>query len=80
VRAGKIRAYAVTARKRLATAPDIATVDEADVPGFYMSIWSAAKECGSGPISSPTVAYHDQFGSLAKRRSIDTAIFAPDYL
>jgi tripartite-type tricarboxylate transporter receptor subunit TctC len=39
VRAGKIRAYAVTANKRLAAAPDIPTVDEAGLPGFYMAIW-----------------------------------------
>src|SRR5262245_43849759 len=41
VRAGKIRAYAVTARKRLDSAPDIPTVDEAGVPALHMSIWSA---------------------------------------
>jgi tripartite-type tricarboxylate transporter receptor subunit TctC len=41
VRAGKIRAYAVTAKTRLASAPDIPTVDEAGLPGFYMSVWNA---------------------------------------
>ena len=39
VRAGKIKAYAVTAKARLAAAPEIPTVDEAGVPGFYISIW-----------------------------------------
>ena len=39
VRAGKIRAYAVTSRTRLAAAPEIPTVDEAGLPGFYMSVW-----------------------------------------
>jgi tripartite-type tricarboxylate transporter receptor subunit TctC len=39
VRGGKIRAYAVTAKTRLAAAPDIPTVDEAGLPGFYISIW-----------------------------------------
>jgi len=39
VRAGTIRAYAVTARARLAAAPDIPTVDEAGLEKFYMSIW-----------------------------------------
>jgi len=34
---GKIRAYAVTASTRLASAPDIPTVDEAGLPGFHMS-------------------------------------------
>ena len=39
VREGKIRALAVTANKRLASAPDIPTVDEAGLPGFYISVW-----------------------------------------
>jgi tripartite-type tricarboxylate transporter receptor subunit TctC len=41
VRAGKVRGYAITAKSRLASAPDIPTVDEAGLPGFYMSIWHA---------------------------------------
>jgi tripartite-type tricarboxylate transporter receptor subunit TctC len=39
VRGGKIKAYAVTARARSAAAPDIPTVDETGLPGFYISIW-----------------------------------------
>jgi tripartite-type tricarboxylate transporter receptor subunit TctC len=39
VRAGQIRAYAVTAKTRLAAAPDIPTVDEAGLPGFYIAVW-----------------------------------------
>jgi len=39
VRAGKIRAYAVTSKTRLAAAPDIPTVDEAGLPGLYVSVW-----------------------------------------
>jgi tripartite-type tricarboxylate transporter receptor subunit TctC len=41
VRAGSIKAYAVTAKSRLASAPDIPTVDEAGLPGFYISLWQA---------------------------------------
>jgi len=41
VRAGTIRAYAVAAKGRLAVAPEIATVDEAGLPGFYMEAWQA---------------------------------------
>jgi tripartite-type tricarboxylate transporter receptor subunit TctC len=33
-------AYAVTADTRLAAAPEIPTVDEAGVPGFYASVWT----------------------------------------
>src|SRR5258708_8087840 len=39
VREGKIRAFAVTANKRLASAPDIPTVHEARLPAFYISVW-----------------------------------------
>jgi tripartite-type tricarboxylate transporter receptor subunit TctC len=39
VRAGKIKAYAVTARTRLSAAPNIPTVDEAGLPGLYVSVW-----------------------------------------
>jgi tripartite-type tricarboxylate transporter receptor subunit TctC len=41
VRGGGIKAYAVAAKTRLASAPDIPTVDEAGLPGFYMSHWNA---------------------------------------
>jgi tripartite-type tricarboxylate transporter receptor subunit TctC len=39
VRAGAIKAYAVTASRRLAAAPDIPTVDQAGFPGLYSSVW-----------------------------------------
>jgi tripartite-type tricarboxylate transporter receptor subunit TctC len=41
VRGGTIKAYAVMAKTRLAAAPEIPTVDEAGLPGFYMSAWQA---------------------------------------
>ena len=41
VRAGRVKAYAVTSKTRLAAAPDIPTVDEAGLPGFYISVWHA---------------------------------------
>jgi tripartite-type tricarboxylate transporter receptor subunit TctC len=40
IRTGNIRAYAITDRKRLSAAPDIPTVDEAGLPGFYMTLWN----------------------------------------
>ena len=39
VRNGKLKAYAVTAKNRLPSAPDIPSVDEAGMPGFYISVW-----------------------------------------
>ena len=41
IRANKMRAYAVTSKTRLASAPEIPTTDEAGLPNFYMSIWHA---------------------------------------
>jgi tripartite-type tricarboxylate transporter receptor subunit TctC len=41
VRSGQIKAYAVAAKARLAFAPDIPTADEAGLPGYYVSNWTA---------------------------------------
>jgi tripartite-type tricarboxylate transporter receptor subunit TctC len=41
VSAGTIKAYAVTAKARLVAAPDIPTVDEAGLSGFYALNWQA---------------------------------------
>jgi tripartite-type tricarboxylate transporter receptor subunit TctC len=39
VRAGKIKAFAITSKTRLASAPGIPTVDEAGLPDFYSLLW-----------------------------------------
>jgi tripartite-type tricarboxylate transporter receptor subunit TctC len=41
VRNGQIRAYALSAKTRTEAAPEIPTVDEAGLPGFYVSVWNA---------------------------------------
>ncbi|HLQ92188.1 MAG TPA: tripartite tricarboxylate transporter substrate-binding protein [Xanthobacteraceae bacterium] len=51
VRSGNIKAYAVTAKSRLPAAPDIPTVDEAGLPGFYLSNWYAL----FGPKGTPKI-------------------------
>ncbi len=38
---GRIKAYAVTAKKRIDAAPEIPTANEAGLPGFYASVWNA---------------------------------------
>jgi tripartite-type tricarboxylate transporter receptor subunit TctC len=40
VRAGNIRAYAVTDSKRLEQVADVPTTDEAGLPNFHMTVWS----------------------------------------
>jgi tripartite-type tricarboxylate transporter receptor subunit TctC len=39
LRGGKIKAFGVAAKTRLALAPDIPTTDEAGLPEFYLSVW-----------------------------------------
>ncbi len=41
VKSGALKAYAVTAKERIAVAPDIPTTDEAGLPGYYFSFWHA---------------------------------------
>ncbi|HJY76395.1 MAG TPA: tripartite tricarboxylate transporter substrate-binding protein, partial [Burkholderiales bacterium] len=39
VRAGKLKAIAVSTRKRTPQAPEVPTVDESGVPGYDVSVW-----------------------------------------
>ena len=39
LREGTIKAYAVTSKNCFAATPDIPTVDEAGLPGLYISVW-----------------------------------------
>ena len=39
IQAGKIKAFAVTAKQRMKAMPDIPTVDEAGLPGLYIAVW-----------------------------------------
>jgi len=41
VRAGRIKVYAVAGKRRSIAAPEIPTVDEAGLPGFYVANWTA---------------------------------------
>ncbi len=40
VQAGTIKAFAVTAKSRLAVAPNVPSVDEAGLPGLHFSLWA----------------------------------------
>jgi tripartite-type tricarboxylate transporter receptor subunit TctC len=40
VLSGSVKAFAVTAKNRLLAAPDIPSVDEVGLPGFYFSLWA----------------------------------------
>jgi len=73
VRAGTTRAYAVTANTRLASAPAIPTVDEAGLPGFYISVWHALwvpKGTPKNIIATLNAAVVDALADPAVRRRL----------
>jgi len=73
VRSGSIKAFAVTAKTRLAQAPEILTVDEAGLPGFYLSNWGALwapKGTPRNVIAKLNVAVVDALADPAVRRRI----------
>jgi tripartite-type tricarboxylate transporter receptor subunit TctC len=41
IKAGKIKAYGVTMKKRLSSLPDVPTMHEAGLPNFEISVWHA---------------------------------------
>jgi tripartite-type tricarboxylate transporter receptor subunit TctC len=73
VRDGNIKAYAVTSRVRIASAPDIPTVDEAGLPGFYISVWSgmwAPKGTPQAVISKLNAAVVDALADQSVQRQL----------
>ena len=49
VRAGRLRAVAVGAKKRIAIAPDLPTVIESGLPGFDVSLWAGVLTTAGTP-------------------------------
>lgn len=49
VRAGNIKAYAITSDKRIEVLPDVQSADEAGLPGFHVSTWNALFAPGGTP-------------------------------
>jgi tripartite-type tricarboxylate transporter receptor subunit TctC len=73
VRAGKIKAYAVTAKDHLPAAPDIPTVDEAGLSGLHMAPWHGiwvAKGTPENIISKLNAAVVDALANPAIRQRI----------
>ncbi len=71
VRAGSIKAYAITGKTRLAVASDIPTADEAGLPGFYYSPWFAF--CKGTPrevINTLNTAVVDALADTAVRKRL----------
>ena len=75
-RDGKIRAYAVTAKKRMAIAPEIPTAGEAAEPGFDVSVWHgfwAPKGTPKPIVASLNAAIVDALADPAVMKSLGDA-------
>ncbi len=73
VRSHDIKVYAVMSRNRLASAPDIPTVDEAGLPGLYASAWWgfwAPSRTPRGIIAKLNVAVVDALADPAIRQKL----------
>jgi tripartite-type tricarboxylate transporter receptor subunit TctC len=74
IRAGTIRAYAVTDDKRVESAPDIPTTDEAGLSGFHMTLWSglwAPKGTPKDVVSKLNDAVVDAMNDPAVRKKFE---------
>jgi tripartite-type tricarboxylate transporter receptor subunit TctC len=74
VRAGTIRAYAVTDSKRVESAPDIPTTDEAGLAGFHMTLWSGLwvpKNTPKDIVAKLNVAAVDALNDPAVRKQLE---------
>ncbi len=73
VRDGSIKVYAVTAKDRIAAAPDIPTTDETGSAGFYFSVWSGLwvpKGTPSAIIAKLSAAVRDALADPAVQRRL----------
>jgi tripartite-type tricarboxylate transporter receptor subunit TctC len=74
VRAGTIRAYAITDDKRVASAPDIPTTDEAGLSGFHMTLWSGLwvpKDTPKDIVAKLNAATVDALNDPAVRKQLE---------
>src|SRR5437899_10942500 len=74
VRAGTIRAYAVTDSKRVESAPDVPSTDEAGLPGFHMTLWSGLwvpKDTPKGIVVTLNAAAVDALSDPAVRKQLE---------
>lgn len=73
ISAGTIKAYAVLQKNRVTAAPDIPTVDEAGLPGLYLSSWQgiwAPKGTPKAVIGKLNKAVVDALGDPAIRQQL----------
>jgi tripartite-type tricarboxylate transporter receptor subunit TctC len=75
VRAGTIRAYAITDDKRLASAPEIPTTAEAGLKDFHMTLWSGMWVPKGTPkeiVAKINAAVVEALGDAAVKKQLET--------
>src|SRR5437899_3674803 len=73
-RAGTMRAYAITDSKRVESAPDVPTTDEAGLPGFHMTLWSGLwvpKDTPKDIVAKLNAAAVDALNDPAVRKQLE---------
>jgi tripartite-type tricarboxylate transporter receptor subunit TctC len=84
VRAGTIKAYGITTKVRLASAPDVPTLHESGLPGFDVSVWHglwAPKATPKNIIAKLNAAAIDALAAptvRARLADLGQEIFPPD--
>ncbi|MGQ0751831.1 MAG: tripartite tricarboxylate transporter substrate binding protein [Betaproteobacteria bacterium] len=63
VRAGKLRALAVTSRERLSAAPQVRTVAESGLPGYHAALWMAVFAPAQTP-AAVTALIHGRIAAI----------------
>jgi tripartite-type tricarboxylate transporter receptor subunit TctC len=71
VRAGKLKALAVTSAKRSAVAPDIPTVAESGVPGFETTSWFGVLAPAGTPGAVVDLLYQEMIKALSSPESVE---------
>jgi len=66
VRAGKLKALGVTARKRAISLPDVPTLDAAGLKGFELTQWQAVVAPGGTPKAVVDLLYREVAEALRK--------------
>ncbi len=73
LKAGKITAYAVTTKNRIAAAPEVPTTDEAGLPGFHVDVWQALwapKDTPTDVVARLSAAAHEALADPSVRQRL----------
>lgn len=73
LQANKLKAYAVTTKRRIAAAPDVPTTDEAGLAGFHVDVWQALwapKDTPTDVVARLSAAAHEALADAGVRQRL----------